>query len=408
MATVGDILLDFRSWAPDPCQTLSPPPALTGTLVSGSVTGSIIWQATWINEFGETLPSQMQAATLTADSLKVSGTPPPSSLGGRIYYQLGTAQPVYESFTSLPYTLTFTGQSVGLPPVSPSAWLPDSDGADVSTYQAYRWLNEGVSELARIWNGILTLTGVSTQNGQGIYQLPGQWIRVTDMWYDAWPLMSTKRETMFLYNPVPGISGYFSQEEIQYNSRIQIWPQAQRNSWTTTVSSAVAATDSVINVASVGNYNASGGGLLSMGLVMLGTPPVYEILSYIQLGTGSLLNCFRGINFTLPQSWPIGTPLTELNLRVSGRVIPPRFAVGSSGTTLQFPPSWAYLLGKYMLAQYRRREQADKEAAQLLQEFRQEALEDMQSSDVVVPHQMGDTFGIETMPGGFLGGIVVP
>ncbi len=413
MATLGDIILNFRAEAPDPCQVLGPPPALTGTLVSGSQTGTLTWQVTWTNAWGESLPSAMQTATLASNALKVSGTMPAGATGGRIYYQLGQGQPVYESFTSLPYTLGFTTQTPAVPPGASSAWLPDTDGSDISAYQTYRWLNMGMDELSRIWQGVLTLTGVATSNGQGIYQLPGQWIRVTDMWYDAWPLMAAKRETMFLYNPVPGIAGYYSQEEVQYNSRIQIWPQAQRNSMTTTVASQVGATDSVVNVATVGNYNASGGGFLSMGLAQLG--PVsgqtgYEIISYIQLGASSLLNVFRGLNFTTPQAWPVNTPVTELNLRTSGRMIPPRFTVGQASvpTYLQLPPSWSYLLSKYMLAQYRRREQADREAQQLLQEFRQEALEDQNSSDVVVPRQMGEVYGLETMPGGFLGGVIVP
>lgn len=415
MATVGDILVGFRAWAPDPCQTLYAPPALTGTPVTGTSSASLVWAATWRNAWGETDPSQYQSVTLSGQTLTVSGTMPAGATGGRIYYQTGPGlQPVSESFTSLPYTLTFVNAPPGLPPSSSSAWLPDTDGMDVSVSQAYRWLNEGIAELSRMWSGILTLTGATTANGQGIYQLPGQWIRVTNMWYDGWPLQAARREIMFLYNPVPGIAGYFSQEEVQYTSRIQIWPQAQRAGFITTLSAPVAATDATFPVTSVGAYNQSGlagGGFLSMGLCLIGPAPgssLTETVSYIQLGASSLNNVFRGLSFTTPQAWPAGTPVTELNLRVSGTVVAPRFAVGSSPTPLQIPSSWPYLLQKYMTAQYRRREQADKEATQLLQEFRQEAMEDQNTGDVVTPHQLGDVYGLETMPGGFLGGIIIP
>ncbi len=423
MALVGDVIMMVRGSAQDPCQTFSPPNPQYG-LTSGTLTGQISVQVTWLTPWGETLPSFASNFTLNKQSLTISGWAPPGVTQGKVYYSIGTIVNAYEVFNSsaMPYTIQGLPQGAAPPPTKSSAYNPDTDGGFISQYAMYRWLNTGLSELGRRWGGILDVTGIQSMEGLGFYRAPGEWTKITNMWYDGWPVMPTFRDTMFMWNQVTGIVGYYTQEVNKFNTTVNLWPQPERTGFTTTLASSLAATDISIPVVDVGSYQTYQG-FLNMGFAMIGTPTPteayqpgygsqgYEVVYYNNLQSGknpALINVQRGMGWTNPQVWPAGTPVTELNVRISGKRLPPQIPPGSSLFFMDVPRSWSYLLYLFVLAQFRQMEQDLQSYSMLMKEFATQADKDLDSSQVVGKRQMGEVYGLETMPGGFLGGIIIP
>ena len=276
----------------------------------------------------------------------------------------------------------------------------DVSGLQVSATTCYRWLNEALKLCAQASNGIRSESGVGSTSGQPLYQFTGYWRQITDCWYDGYTVNLVQHRAIFYHNSVTGISAMTTLDEGSNIQVIELWPQPPRTSGQTTTTGTNSATATTINVTSTAGF------VLPFGLAMVGS----EIVNYQSFTATTLTGCTRGLGGTVAASTSAGAAVTELNIRIAGRRMPPSYSVGDAALTLAIPMEWESLLTDWMLARFRESEGMRQEAASLKREFVQAcATLGNQDQVLVGPQQLGSGVGgRETFYGSVSGGIIVP
>jgi hypothetical protein len=402
MALVGDVIMVVRSLGPDPPGVIPPPSALAFSAVSlaGSTlaAGTYYVKATFTNPWGETTPqAEATVAISSGQAIQVSGTLPSNANSVNVY--IGTAsgaENAVASFTSLPGNIGAYPSLAASPPAENTAYNPDSNGGFVSASVVYQWLREAVQQFGMMSNGIKDITGIGSSLGQGMYPVIGTWRKVTNAWYDGWLMSKISRDNFYYHNSATGITWMIDVSSLRNNfPTIDTWPQANRTSTSTTLTSALSSTASTANVAAPAN-------MLPLGLVAIGNygsgngsppnPSQIEIVQYAQIGSGQLLGLVRGLGGTQPQAWPSGTAVTELNLRIAGKRMPNPPGVGNSTLVIDVPAGTESILTAYLLSRYREAEQDGANAQRLLKAF-YDAIDQFARSEQQIsgPVQVGGT-----------------
>lgn len=418
MSLVGDVIMNFRELATDLPQVAAGIPFIT-SLVQTSVTGGgfvagnvLFIEVTAVMDWGETTVSPEQTITITGgnNAVIVNASVYPGTRIFRVYYANGTASGTEFVFQAFPLTVSgaisviLTNALVqGQPPARNTAYLPDTDGAAVSATAAYRWLNQALAWAAgKNRGGIPAFSAVGTINAQPLYNMNGYWKKLDTAWYDGYPLYLARKNDVFRKAPVPGYAGAFLIHEASSRLIAEVWPQPSRTSCQTTLSSPMLATDTVANLTNAATW------VLGFGKAQIGS----EIVEYSAINGNQLQGLVRGLAGTVAAAQTTGTAVTELNLEVSGMMVPSTYTVGSSGSNLNLPPGWDEALTSYMMYRFRSAEQDDQSATRYLQEATQK-MSDLGANRIIAgPRQIQANAGrgAETMAGlgSPFGGVIVP
>lgn len=381
MALLGDILFSVRNKIPDlpPCL---PPVSATVTVVSatGSTlpTGTYACIVTQRNNWGETLyASETTGLVVGANQgILVTSTLLPGAVAIRAYLTLpggsaGSEIQFVESPTT-PFTISIPVTGYGTPPARATAYLVDSDGPQFGASTIYSWLNEGLAEFSRVVGGILDYSGVPTLAGQPLYVCPGEWLEISDVWYDGYWVQGGKRAEFFRRNAVTtSILNRVTVSVMTNQQIIEVNYQPDRTAGVTTTTSAMAtAADTSVPISNTG-FTYLPFGFAALGNLAAGLGN-YEIVAFSSSANGALGGLIRSLGSSVAQVWPSGTTVTELSLFWCGkRIFSTKYSPGQSAIPLQAPNGWAAILPIWMLAQAKRAEQDVKEAMGMEKDFRE-------------------------------------
>lgn len=400
---VGDLIMGFRSQATDLPQ-LYPPPTGTPTAVDGGAAsipaGNYYIVFTILTAWGETTVSPEFLLTLGVGLHSIVVTLPTTLPNGatafRVY--LGTTpggENQYIQTTGT--TVTFTdliSNVVATPPSRNRAWLPDTDGYQLSAQSAFQWLTEAMEQAASICGGVPDITGIPTVNQQMSYVVSGQWNKLTNAFFDGYPVGFPSKNDVFRRTNNPGIVGSLLVNVVADRLIVECYPPANRTSGSTTTTATMTAASTSVTLAA-SNF------VLGFGLASIGS----EIVYYDSNASGVLSGLVRGIGGTRPVAHGSGETVQELNLYLAGMSVPRAYVPGDSAITLQLPPGWSPLLQKFMLSKFRSAERNTQEATSLLQEFQQGFDRIASSKQILGPVQInpGIYGGVELFPGGPFG-----
>lgn len=346
---VGDIIIPARALMTDMPRTIPGPAGLTVAVVAapGSTlpVGIYTVQCTFVNNWGETLGSNIVNLVNIGPNQGIQVTAPtfatnPTATGIRVYYAL-TGQPFSQFIQSS--VIPFTISSLGLPgtvPTRNTSFYPDSDGAFVSAYTLYDWLNDALTTASLICKGIPDVSGIQMLSGQGFYTMPGIWDKLESCWYDGFPVAFDARSGAFYRNVLSGITFIGILQTSSDRQILELQPQPSRQGGTTTLSAPLGIADTAISITDTSQIG------LPLGMLLIGT----EVISYGTLSGNQAIGCSRGLGGTQQSAWPAGTAVTELNFRFGGLRLSQqvRYKPGDSLITLQVPPGWKQPLVYYL------------------------------------------------------------
>jgi hypothetical protein len=416
VALLGDIIFSVRNKIPDLPQVTLPPPAANASLVSvaGSTlpTGTYNVIVTQRNPWGETLYSaEITGLTVPAGvGIQVTSTLLPGAVAIRAYLTLpngadGSEIQFVESTTS-PFVISTPLTGYGTPPTRSTAYLLDSDGPTFGASTLYSWLNEGLAEFSRSIGGILDYAGVPTQAGQPMYVCPGEWLSISDVWYDGYWVQGGKRAEFFRRNAVTSsiltrvtVSVTTNQQVIEVNY------QPDRTAGVTQTTAAMATNaDTSVAIAN------SGFSYLPFGFAQFSGPSGTEIVAFSSLVNGVMSGLIRSLGASQAQVWPLGTTVTELSLFWCGkRMFGVKYSPGQASTVLQAPAGWAAILPLWMLAQAKKAEQDVDGAMKLEKQFFDAAQQWYLSNKGVTKFvQVGGSGGMFTFDQSVAGGVIIP
>jgi hypothetical protein len=379
---VGDILLSAREAVPDLPGSLNAPGnadvALAGvTAISGALApGTYYLLVTYSTLWGETNVSAEQQFTVSGASNAISCNPANSPYNAPGLVLTNLFFNVYLGMASgaefAKYTFPFgaagivTGAqgswTMATPPEGNSAFLLDSGGPVAGAQQVFRWLTDALRALSAANGGVPDVSGFATTVGKQNYQVAGEWRDLDNCWYDGYPMTAGSSTGVFRRNILNGLSEQMSYVQVADNLVVELYPQPQRTAGATTTTAALSANGT--SVATNGN----GGFVLPLGLAMLGTPPLYELVTYSGMLPG-LGNLIRGLGGTNAQAWPSGTAVTEMNVYFTGMRNPQLYSVGQASNSIRVPLEWTPKIHTYLLSRYRVIEQQQSEADSLMKDF---------------------------------------
>jgi len=419
VALLGDILFSVRNKIPDLPPTL-PEPTATAAQQSGTCslpTGIYYIVVTQRNNWGETLASAELGPFNVVNGVGAGGTGIqvtcallPSAVAMRVYLtqpggSSGTELQFIESTTS-PFFVNSPATGFGSPPTRSTAYLIDSDGPMFGASTLYSWLNEGLIEFSRIVGGILDYAGVPTLAGQPLYVCPGEWLEISDVWYDGYWVQGGKRAEFFRRNAVTSsilsrvtVSVMTNQQVIEVNYQ----PDRSAGIAQTTANMVTAADTSVA-------INNSGFSYLPFGFAQFSGSLGTEIVAFSSLVNGVMSGLIRALGSSVGQAWPSGTTVTELSLFWCGkRLFGTKYGPGQASTVLQAPAGWAAILPIFMLAQAKKAEQDIDGGMKLEKQFVEAAQQWYLSNKGVAKFvQVGGSGGMYTFDNSVAGGVIIP
>lgn len=407
MALVGDVIVSAREIVPDPCGLLPTPSLANFPLSVVAASGSTLPAATYLckvtllTPWGETAPTAESGNQVVGSNqgIQIGGTLPAGATKARLYFGVGTGnENQFVEVSTLPATISTPGTG-GIPPTNNRAYLPDSDGSFASAATLFRWLNEGLDIASRVSGGILDATGVGTVNGQPLYQLVNQWMKITKVWFDGYEVSSGDKSQLFYRNAITSYVGMRVDITLAPNTILECYPQPNRTSGQATTSTLLSGVGTSVTL------NAPNPSfVLPLGLALIGN----EIVSYQSLSSNVLSGLTRGLGGTTPGQWVIGTAVTELNLRISGYRMATKYTPGQSSQLMRIPPGWETLLPIYLESHYREAEHEWRVAQDLRKEF-EEGMKRLQSGMKVLsaPRQVGDNVGVDAYGVGLGGGWLI-
>lgn len=415
---VGDLVQGIRESITDQAQTLPAPSILSVTPVvgDGSVgVGIFSIVVTFTTPWGETDPSTEQTGTLVApnNTLQIVAT----LAGFQRGYPIITGTNIYlggaAGTESLKYS--FPGQGPGsvitissagnpsyqLPPSRNSAYLPDSDGDKINAATLFRFINDGLKLASAVCGGLLDYSGISTVSGVPGYIAPGQWKKISSLWYDGYPLGMDDAGNYFRRNTITAsILASVATSLFTDRMMLEIWPQPSRTAAQTTLASPLGATDTQAVL------NSAAGFILTNGFVKIGN----EIMSYAGIQGTILKNLIRGLSGTVAALVASGGPVNELNMFWQGwRAYAPTFQPGDSLLTVPAPVGWETQLFKYGLGRAKLAEQGVGDFTKLEEDFMKNMRDWFNSNSVSTgPRQIGEqSDGLQVLEN-LGGGWVIP
>lgn len=372
MPTIGDVIISTRGKIPDiqGIGLVSAPtvPTAAGAVnFNGVLTPSTAYflVMTLVFPWGETLPSPEFTGSTSGgqNSLNLTAIKgSPGMVGVKIYSGLATGQEQSAEFIPVSFgttTAVFDGNNLVplTPPTRSTAYMADSDGNMFGAGTLYKWLNDGLNKLSHAVGGILDYCGVTTTPGNGMYVIPGQWLKITDVWYGGYWIKGGNRAEYFRRNTVT--SNVLQMVTISVTGGQQVMEvsyQPDRASGVTATTGNVTATANSVQIANTSVF------LLPFGFAQIGN----EIVAYSKLQGTTMSGLVRGLGNTVAQARPTGTVVNELSLFWNGRrVFNDAYYPGQSGTLLPIPIGWVTILEDYMLAQAKKAEQNLQEWKQL-------------------------------------------
>jgi len=407
---VGELIEDIREAVTDQPQTL-PVPAASFSVVAavGSTlpTGTYFLIVTQRNAFGETLGTAESTGQVVGanQGIQVTSTLLPTAVAIRAYLTVaggGTGNEIQfiESLTS-PFTISTPPPGGGAPPTRATAYLPDTDGDAISAGAMYRWINRGLELASQVAGGLFDYAGLGSTAGVPGYIAPGQWKKISSMWYDGYPLAMDDAGNYFRRNAITAsVLASIAVSLMTERMMLEVWPQPSRTAASTTLASPFNVGDTQAVLVN------SAGFLLTNGFVKVGS----EICSYSGNIGGTLTNLIRGLAGTVQAQVAAGQPVQELNMFWQGwRMFAPNFVPGNAALVLPIPVSWNSLMFQYGLARAKLAEQSVKDFSDLDRKFHDEMMKVAPSNLVQVgPRQVGEpSNALEVWPN-FGGGFVVP
>jgi hypothetical protein len=355
---IGDIIIGARELFNDPPQVL-PPPVLNflGTVGGGSLPpGTYYVVATQTNAWGESAPCAEQSVVVAAgQGIDGQFNFSPNGTGFNLY--VGTApgqENVFMSFTSgLGFSFSnLNGFAAGAPPPTSSAYLPDTDGNYVKAAAIFRWLTDGLRQGSRLAGGLPDYSGFPSIQGFPTYQVPGEWVKLTNAWYDGYPVSFDNTTSFFKRNQVvSSVLGSWALSYYNGQLGVEMWPQPARTATQTTISAPMGATDIGVQVTSTAGFLLPTYGMVQFG--PSGNSPAIEICGYNGLQGGIINGLTRALGGTFAQAWPANTPVNELNCFFQGRrVYSNPLTPGSSASPLYIPAGWDGTLITFLLSKY--------------------------------------------------------
>jgi hypothetical protein len=423
---VGDIVMAIREAITDNPQVLPAPHIDSVTTIVGDGTlgaGTFFIVATFTTPWGETLPSAEQTVVIAGpnSSIQVVLSLQGFGFGGlrnlgplsgaNLYIGLGAGQEITKY--SFPGALTGSVLTVSAavpvsfqaPPENNSSYIPDSDGDAVSASSMFRWINDALKLASTVCGGLLDYSGIGSVSGQPQYIVPGQWKKISSLWYDGYPLDMDDAGNYFRRNAITA-SVLSSVALSLFTDRMmfEVWPQPSRTAAQTTLAAPFNIGDTQAVLTSVAGF------LLTNGFVKIGN----EICSYSGIVGNTLKNLIRALSGTVAASVNTGLPVSELNMFWQGwRMYAPTFAPGSSMQSIPVPVGWETMLPMYGLARMKLAEQNVAEYEKLKGMFVKDLSEWFRTNKVVVgPKQVPGGWqganGLETWGSGQGGGFVIP
>lgn len=425
MALIGDVVISARELIPDMPQVLPAPVIVSAIPVvgdsGGTGVGTYSFFATFTTPWGETAPSIESTGIIVGPNntlqiiLSLAGyqRPFPIVTGTNIYTGGSVSNEMvkfsYPGITpGVPITLGLAGNpTYQAPPNRSTAFLADSDGTRMfSAGTLYRWLNEGLRRLALKVGGIQDYSAVGSTSGQSLYTLVGDWKKIDSIWYDGFPLGLGNQGGFFRRNQIQSSVLASAAISIRTNQVVmEVFYQPIRTAGVSTLSAAMGIADIAAAVTNLTNFQSFG-------------PPMFalignEIVALSAFSGNSLIGLIRGVGGTLPQAWPSGTVVQELNIPILGRRLhTQQYSPGNAANVLPVPIGWESILPTYILSKARTAEQDTQAAASLLKEFDDAGMEMLRANrQIMGPTQVGGgQYGAETIPGfgTAAGGVVLP
>ena len=406
---IGELIQEIREAITDQPQTL---PAVSATVTTQAFAntlapGTYAVIVTQRNPYGETLGSAETTGLVvnSGQTIQVASTLLPGAVAIRAYLTLPGGVPGSEvqfmESTVTPFAILTQPTNAGVPPTRNTAYLPDTDGHAFNATSIYRLINRALQLSSTVVGGLLDYSGVGTITNSPQYIVPGTWRKISSFWYDGYPLAMDDSGNYFRRNPITA-AVLASVACSLFNNRmmVELWPQPARNAGSTTLATAMGPSDTFAITNFSGNF------LLTNGFAKIGT----EIVSYAGNINNVLLNLQRSLSGTVPQSWPVGTAVQELNAFWLGwRTFDTVYQPGNSGITLPIPTEWNSMLVEYCLGRIKLAEQNVKDFTTLDQSFVKKMAQFNMSNQVQVgPRQVGDQQNsLEVFPN-FGGGFVIP
>ncbi|SRR6266498_39312 len=410
---VGDVIIAARSIIPDMPGVVPVPPAPTLT----PTTGGSLPAATYYLRFSVTTPwgessctaetSVILSGANNAINITLPGNILPLGTATlRVYFGASQgAENQFTDITSLPYKLTTPGTS-GIVPNINRAYLPDTDGAVFPAITVYGWLRDALKQMGNLTGGIYDTTGVTTNAAIAMYQLTGDWKRMTHAWVDGWVFNLANKGEIFYRNKITTSgSGIVVVDTQAANSIVEYYPVPSRNGGVTTITTDIPASSATLLCADLSGF------LLQYGLALIGSYGAAspEIIAYQLLDGNNLTFCLRGLGGTRAAAWPNGTTVSELNARFAGYRYPTLPRVGDSAAVLDVPPGWDVIIQLYMESRYREAERRFSDAKQLRDAFTAECRALASSNrGMLGPRQVGEVQVNEVYSAGLGGGWLLP
>jgi hypothetical protein len=327
---------------------------------------------TTVNDYGETVGSNEMSTVVAApnNAVLINFYGSPGNIGNfRLY--IGLAQGAEASYINVPND--FTGAFIwntststliaGYPPQRSTAWMPDTDGALISAFAIYGWLNDGLRVISRVAGGLLDYSGVGSVSNVPMYTIPGEWVSITGLWYNGYWLLGGDRNYFWRRNNITSaILSSGSISVINNQNILEVYPQPDRDAAVTSLTAPMGTTDTVASVANVGGF------LLPFGFMQVDS----EIIGYQKIVAGQFINLIRGLGGTPASAHQPGALVQELNIFWSGkRQIEPAYQPGQSATLLPLPSGWDVLLAQYVSGRAKNIEHDGQYWQQLEQSIRQ-------------------------------------
>lgn len=416
---VGDVLLSAREAVPDLPGVIPNP--LATEVVFGTQAGSPSWpagvyycQATYVNLWGETAPGPEAQITVPANSVinaNVLAVPYLNFITSvNVYIGPSSGGEIQQFSFSAPFAAYYPLSSaspyiVATPPFGNSAFLLDTGGTVASASQTFRWLSDALNRLSALNGGIPDMSGFGTQFGKANYQMPGDWQTLSDAWYDGYPINLGSSSLVFRHNVLTALSGLMAYTQVADTLVVELFAQPIRTAGIGGLSVGMNPLSAVAQTAGMSGW------VLPFGLAQLGNPPTYEIVAYTMSGN-NLMSLVRGLGGTNAQTWPVGTPVSELNCMFKGMRAAQMYTPGQAANTLRLPSSWVPLIHLYVLSRYRRIEQQEDEATKLNQLFEAGAKEATKKKPAVGDRQVQpqDQVAVDVYPllSSTFGGALIP
>lgn len=407
---VGELVQDLREAITDQAQTL-PAPTATPTVVAavGSTlaAGTYACIVTQRNPYGETLGSAETTGLVVGanQGIQITSALLPGAVAIRAYLTLpgGAAgsEIQFAEGTSSPFTISTSPTGAGAPPSRNTAYLPDTDGDAISAGTLFRWISRGLELGSQVAGGLFDYGGLGTTTGVPGYIAPGEWKKISSMWYDGYPLAMDDAGNYFRRNAITAsVLASIAVSLFTERMMLEVWPQPARTAAATTLAAQFNVGDTQAVLTSTAGF------LLTNGFVKIGS----EICSYSGISGNKLTNLIRGLAGTVQAVVASGGAVQELNMFWQGwRMYAPNFVPGQSGLTLPVPVSWNALLFQYGLGRAKLAEQGLKDFIELDKNFKDEMLKLAPSNLVSVgPRQVGEpSNALEVWPN-LAGGFIIP